>query len=178
MKRITGAKSERLLIIAMCILWLEETNVQYGMSTVDEETAAREQDANDRYNNTNALIILFCRTKYADKGLDFLWSGLSADEQVTTSFVVEHIVLETLTIEACLPLNLVLDSWVTFHLLSVAIRNDGKRKKSKRPVVSYLLIVYFINISIIHLFFNCIIRLTSGSLFQSQTYKKKLIPNR
>ncbi|CAM0136763.1 unnamed protein product, partial [Umbelopsis sp. WA50703] len=47
MKRITGAKSERLLIIAMCILWLEETNVQYGMSTVDEETAAREQDAND-----------------------------------------------------------------------------------------------------------------------------------
>ncbi|KAG2237700.1 hypothetical protein INT48_009638 [Thamnidium elegans] len=136
MKRITGAKSERLLIIAMCILWLEETNVQYGMSTVDEETAAREQDANDTYNNTNALIILFCCTKYAGKGLDFLWSGLSADEQVTTSFVVERIVLETLTIEACLPLSLVLDSWVTFHLPSVAIRNDGKRKKNKRPVLS------------------------------------------
>ncbi|KAG2230493.1 hypothetical protein INT48_009868 [Thamnidium elegans] len=104
------------------------------MLMVDEETAAREQDANDRYNNTNALTILFCRTEYADKGLDFLWSGLSADEQVTTSFVVEHIVLETLTIESCLSLSLVFDSWVTFHLLSVAIRNDGKRKKNKRPV--------------------------------------------
>ncbi|KAI9243139.1 hypothetical protein EDC94DRAFT_591157 [Helicostylum pulchrum] len=117
------------LIVAMCTIWLEAKEISYGMATEMEEKAARYQDASDRYDKTNVLIGLFCKTKFSEEDKTFRWMNLSKEKRELITYVVEHIVFETLTRQSCLPLDFAKDSWVTTHLLSVAIRNsDGSRK--------------------------------------------------
>jgi hypothetical protein len=117
-------------IIAMCCLWLEEQSVDYGLGSEEEDRVARMADANDRYDKTNTLVTLFCRTHFANEGHTFRWSHLSGHRRERIVYAVESIVLETLTSENSLPLERAVSSWATSHLLSIAIRNEGERKRS------------------------------------------------
>ena len=135
------------LIVAMCTIWLEAKEISYGMATETEEKAARYQDASDRYDKTNVLIGLFCKTKFSEEDKTFRWMNLSKEKRELITYVVEHIVFETLTRQFCLPLDFAKDSWVTTHLLSVAIRNSDASRKAK-STVSYFINFYLTNISI------------------------------
>ncbi|KAG2232920.1 hypothetical protein INT48_006174 [Thamnidium elegans] len=114
----TGVATSNMknLITAMCALWLEKENVTYGMATTEEDHKARHQDAN------------------ASQG--FRWSVMSREDRERMALVVEHIVLETLTNQACLPLNCAEDSWVACYLLSVANHNEGSRKAGRKSNVA------------------------------------------
>jgi hypothetical protein len=79
---------------------------------------------------------LICRTRYALEEPSFRWNDLSKEEKKEVASVVEHIVLQTISINNCLPLNLAVDSWAVCHLLSVAICNEGKRKEGLAKTVS------------------------------------------
>ena len=131
------------LITAMCTLWLEKKNVTYGMATTEEDHEARLQDAVDRYEKTNVLVTLFVRTHFENANQGFRWSAMSKGDRERMALVVEHIVLETLTNQACLPLDCAEDSWVACYLLSVAIRNEGSRKAGRKSNVSYFITFFY-----------------------------------
>lgn len=138
-------------IVAMCSLWLEDSKVSYGVSTAEEIGAARFKDASDRYDKTNVVVNLFCETNFAGESRKFRWSQLSDRAQVRCMYVLEHIVMETLSPNFNLPLHLAKDSWATSHLLSVAIRNNAKKKPESSQSVSYILF-FFLNVCITHIF--------------------------
>lgn len=115
----------------MCTVWLAAIDVDYGLPEGEETNKARKDDAEERYNKTNALVTLFCNTTFASNHYDFRWTDLSNEERTRYRYVLEYIVLETLTTEYYLPLELAKDSWAASHLLAVGIRNLGNKKKVK-----------------------------------------------
>lgn len=144
-----SVKEMKNIIIATGTLWLKAISVNYGMATEEENCQARYRDASDRYEKTNVMITLFVRTHFSDAASNIRWGHLTVHEKERMACVVEHIVLETLTRDACLPLDLAEDNWVTYHLLSIAIRNEGTRKGlGKNPTVSYFIISFFFWINI------------------------------
>jgi hypothetical protein len=73
-------------------------------------------------------------------GVDF-----TNDKRETAILVAEHIALETLTHQSCLPLDFATDNWVTARVLSAAICNEGSRKAALNPTASYF-IIFFIRL--------------------------------
>lgn len=140
-------KEVKNLMVAMCTLWLEAEGVTYGMETEEEERVERMRDASERYDKTNAMVILFVRTHFpCDNTRSFrLWGDRDVEERERLTSVMEYVVLQTLTAKGCLPLELVKDNWATNHLLSIAIRNQGQRNKAagKKQNVRYFIILIF-----------------------------------
>lgn len=123
------ATKKKDLMLSMCTSWLKTLGTTYGMSTLEEEDAKRNEDALSRYDSTYSLVNLFCKTVYAEKEHTFRYDHLGIEIKQELAFAVEHVVLQTLGTEGCLPLQLAEDSWAAAHLISIVLRNEGTRKQ-------------------------------------------------
>lgn len=127
-KELEKNGTQKNAVIDMCIRWLNDQNITYDLVDDYEIEIKRIEDAKKRYNNTYSLLVLFCKTRYSKNDADFRWHNLSKFDRNQVSTVVEHLVLQTLNADNCLPLAFATDSWVTNYLMGVIIRNDGERK--------------------------------------------------
>jgi hypothetical protein len=127
-KELEKNGTQKNAVIDMCIRWLKNQKITYDLVDNYETDIKRIEDAKKRYNNAYSLLVLFCKTRYSKNDAEFRRHNLSKFDRNQVSTVVEHLVLQTLSADNCLPLAFATDSWVIKYLMGVIVRNDEERK--------------------------------------------------